>query len=60
MIQMSDVNRQFISNYSSTTARIGKKGFPRRRELTEEKQEKSLHILTNMMGKVISGRRPGS
>jgi hypothetical protein len=25
---MSDVNRQFISNYSSTTARIGKKGVP--------------------------------
>jgi hypothetical protein len=57
---MSDVNRQFISNYSPTTAWIGKKGVPKATRANRRETTKSLHILTNMVGKMISGRRPGS
>jgi hypothetical protein len=57
---MSDVNRQFISNYSSTTAWIAKKGVPKATGANRRETIKSPHILTNMVGKMIRGRRPGS
>jgi hypothetical protein len=57
---MSDVNRQFISNYSATSARIDKKGVPSATRANRRETIKSLHILTNMLDKMIGGRRPAS